>query len=288
MQHNHNSILDSSLTSSQWRESSDRQRVQYILLLKLALSAESGGTLNLGDAIAETGATREELAANPLLNVRRILVRVLYYPQEEEERRRRERIRRFKIGRTQRERNANLPRTSTQTVGNQANDRDVSETSRRHLEDISETSPLQQSKTLEKSCQSRVDDVQKKEFDQKLDTSIYNKEEKNSTVVQCTVEKEYKSWNGERVGDARGRERGNELLPNWAQTLRFRLRNGEHWTFTAELLETLRSVHKESDIRDQSRLAAVWLETNPAKRKTASGMPNFLAKWLNRSREVRK
>lgn len=43
MQHNHNSILDSSLTSSQWRESSDRQRVHYILLLKLALNEESGG-----------------------------------------------------------------------------------------------------------------------------------------------------------------------------------------------------------------------------------------------------
>lgn len=276
------------MTSKEWRESSDRQRVQYILLLKLALGAELGGTLNLGDAIAETGATREELAANPLLKVRRIYVSVLYYPQEEEEKRRRERIRRFKIGRTQRERAANLSRTSTQTVENQANDRDISETSRRRLEDISETSPILQSKLSEKSCQTRVDDVQKKEFDEKLDPSIYNKQEKNSTVLQCTVQEEYKSWNGERVGDARGRERGNELLPNWAQTLRFRLRNGEHWTFTPELLETLRSVHKESDIRDQSRLAAVWLETNPAKRKTASGMPNFLAKWLNRSRGAAK
>lgn len=276
------------MTSSQWRESSDRQRVHYILLLKLALSQESRGELSLGDAMAETGATRQELAANPLLNVRRILVRVLYYPQEEEERRRRERIRRFKIARTQRERAANSPRTSTQTLANQPNDRDISETSRRHLGDISETSPLQQSKLSEKSCTSRVDDVQKKEFDQKLDTSIYNKQEKNSTVLQCTVEKEYNSWNGRGVGDARGRGEGNELLPNWAQTLRFRLRNGEHWTITPELLETLRSVHKESDIRDQSRLAAVWLETNPAKRKTASGMPSFIAKWLGRSRGAQK
>lgn len=97
-----------------------------------------------------------------MLNVRRILVRVLYYPQEEEERRRRERVRRFKIGRTQRERNANLSRTSTQTVENQLNDRDISETSRRHLGDILETSPIQQSKTPEKSCQNRVDDVQKR------------------------------------------------------------------------------------------------------------------------------
>ena len=288
MQNYQNSILDSSLTSKEWRESSDRQRVQYILLLKLALNEESGGTLRLGDAIAETGATREELAANPLLNVRRILVRVLYYPQDEEERRRRERVRRFKIARTQRERAANLSRTSTQPLANQPNDRDISETSRRRLGDILETSPFQQSKPPEKSCTSRVDDVQKKEFDQKLDTSIYNKEEKNSTVVQCTVEKEYNSWNGRGVGDARGRGEGNELLPNWAQTLRFRLRNGEHWTITPELLETLRSVHKESDIRDQSRLAAVWLETNPAKRKTASGMPSFLAKWLGRSRGAQK
>ena len=276
------------MTSSQWRESSDRQRVHYILLLKLALNEESGGTLRLGDAIAETGATREELAANPLLNVRRILVRVLYYPQEEEERRRRERGRRFKIGRTQRERNANLSRTSTQPVENQPNGRDISETSRRHLLDISETSPLQQSKPPEKSCQIRVDDVQKKEFDQKLDPSIYNKQRDDSTVVQCTVLNEFSNKDGRGVGDARGRGEGNELLPNWAQSLRFRLRNGDLWTITAELLETLRSVHKESDIRDQSRLAAVWLETNPAKRKTASGMPSFIAKWLGRSRGAQK
>jgi hypothetical protein len=276
------------LTSKEWRESSDRQRVHYILLLKLALNEESGGTLRLGDAIAETRATREELAANPLLNVRRLVLKVLFYPHDEEERRRRERLRRFKIGRTQRERAANLSRTSTQTVENQPNDRDVSETSRRHLLDISETSRLQQSKPPEKSCTSRVELVQKKEFDQKLDPSIYNKQRDDSTVQQCTVEKEYNSWNGERVGDARGRERGNELLPNWAQTLSFRLRNGEHWTITAELLETLRSVHKESDIRDQSRLAAVWLETNPAKRKTESGMPSFIAKWLGRSRGAQK
>lgn len=262
--------------------------MQYILLLKLALSQESRGELAIGDAIAETGATREELAANPLLNVRRLVLKVLFYPHGEEERRRRERMRRLKIGRTRRERNANLPRTSTQTLANQPNDRDISETSRRHLLDISEMSTLQQSKPTEKSCTSRVELVQKKEFDQKLNPSIYNKEEKSNTVLQCTVQEEYKSYNGERVGDARGRERGNELLPNWTQTLRFRLRNGEHWTITAELLETLRSVHKESDIRDQSRLAAVWLETNPAKRKTASGMPSFIAKWLGRSRGAQK
>ncbi len=276
------------MTSKEWRESSDRQRVHYILLLKLALNVEAGGELDLGDAIAETRATREELAANPLLNVRRILVRVLYYPQEEEERRRRERVRRFKIGRTQRERNANLSRTSTQPVENQPNDRDVSETSRRHLLDISETSPLQQSKPPEKSCQIRVDDVQKKEFDQKLDTSNYTKQRNDTTVSQYTVLNEFSNKDGRGVGDARGRGEGNELLPNWAQTLRFRLRNGDLWTITAELLETLRSVHKESDIRDQSRLAAVWLETNPAKRKTGSGMPSFIAKWLGRSRGAQK
>lgn len=262
--------------------------MHYILLLKLALNVESGGEINLGDAIAETRATREELAMNPLLQVKRARIVLLHYPLEEEQKRRRERLRRIKIGQTQRKRAANFSRTFTQPVENQPNDRDISETSRRHLGDISETSRLQQSKPPEKSCQIRVDDVQKKEFDQKLDPSIYNKQRDDSTVVQCTVEKEYNSWNGERVGDARGRERGNELLPNWAQSLRFRLRNGDLWTITPELLETLRSVHKESDIRDQSRLAAVWLETNPAKRKTASGMPNFIAKWLGRSRGAQK
>lgn len=288
MQSNHNSILDSSLTSSQWRESSDRQRVHYILLLKLALSAESGGTLNLGDAIAETGATREELAANPLLNVRRLLVRVLYYPQEEEERRRRERIRRFKIGRTRRERNANFPRTLTQTVENQANDRDVSETSRRHLRDISETSTIQQSKTPEYACQNSVETLQKLELDSKLVTSINIKEESSTTVSHCTVLNEFKNKDGKGVGDARGRGEGNALSSVWAQGLLFRLRTGEVWKLSEQLLNTFRTFYKESEIRDNCRMAAVWLETNPAKRKTAAGMPNFLGAWMARARKAAK
>lgn len=280
--------LTSSLSSREWKESSDRQRVQYILLLHLALNLEAGGAIHINDATVEIGATRQELAANPLLSVRRNVVRVLFYPQEEEEKRRNERVRRFKIARTHRERAANLRVTATQTVENQANDRDISQTSPRHLGDISETSPLQQSKIPKVEPISPASLEPEKEKLQKLDPSVYTKKYTLPTVLQCTTEKEYKSWNGRGVGDARGRGEGNELLPNWAQTLRFRLRNGEHWTMTLELLETLRSVHKESDIRDQSRLAAVWLETNPAKRKTASGMPSFLAKWLNRSRGARK
>jgi len=46
MQNDHNSILDSSLTSREWRESSDRQRVHYILLLKLALNGVYGDSNN--------------------------------------------------------------------------------------------------------------------------------------------------------------------------------------------------------------------------------------------------
>lgn len=276
------------MTSSQWRESSDRQRVHYILLLKLALSAESGGTLNLGDAIAETGATREELAANPLLNVRRLLVRVLYYPQEEEERRRRERIRRFKIGRTRRERNANLPRTLTQPIENQPNDRDVSETSRRHLRDISETSTVQQSKTPEYACQNSVETLQKLELDSKLVTSntIYTSLQGNSVLP--TVKEELRYKDGKGVGDARGRGEGNALSSVWAQGLLFRLRTGETWKLSEQLLNTFRTFYKESEIRDNCRMAAVWLETNPAKRKTAAGMPNFLGAWMARARKAAK
>lgn len=262
--------------------------MHYIQLLRHGLFIDCGGKLTLGEAMAETRATREELAANPLLRVRRLLVEVLHYPHDEEERRRKERVRRIKISRTQRERSANLSRTFAQVPQNQPNDRDVSETSRRHLGHVSETSCLQQSKSAESSQKFAPKNFPEKEFDQKLGPSIYNKQRDDSTVVHCTVLNEFINKDGRGVGDARGRGEGNELLPNWAQTLRFRLRNGEHWTITAELLETLRSVHKESDIRDQSRLAAVWLETNPAKRKTESGMPSFLAKWLGRSRGAQK
>ena len=261
--------------------------MQYIQLLKLGLHNDCGGQLSLGESMAETLASREELAMNPLLKVKRACVLLLHYPFEEEEKRRRERVRRIKIARTQRERAANFPRTATQTVENQPNDRDISETSRRHLGDILETSPIQQSKMPEYACSKSVETLQELKLDSKLLTSSIIKEDTDTTVLQYTVLKECKNNKDGGVGSAEGRG-GNALLSLWAQSLLFRLRTGETWKLSEQLINTFRTFYKESEIRDNCRMAAVWLETNPARRKTAAGMPNFLGAWLARARKAAK
>ena len=237
--------------------------------------------------MAETLASREELAINPLLQVKRACVLLLHYPFEEEEKRRRERVRRIKIGRTQRERAANSPRVVMQSVANQPNDRDISETSRRHLGDISETSSFQQSKMPEYACSKSVETLQELELDSKLVTSNNTKERESTTVSQYTVLEECKNNKDRGVGSAEGRG-GNALLSVWAQSLLFRLRTGETWKLSEQLINTFRTFYKESEIRDNCRMAAVWLETNPARRKTAAGMPNFLGAWMARARKAAK
>lgn len=266
--------------------------MQYILLLKLGLTLESGGEISLGDALAETRATKEELAANPLLKLRRLYVNVLYYPLAEEERRRTERCRRIKISRSQRERAANSPRTeartATQTLANQPNDRDISETSRRRLEDISETSSLQQSKLPEYASQKSLETLKEIELDRKRHTSNSIYTPLQDTTVLPTVREDLRNKDGRGVGDARGRGEGNALSAVWSNSLLFRLRDGSTWKASEELLNTFRIFYKESEIRDNFRLAAVWLETNPARRKTEAGMPNFLGAWLARARKAAK
>ena len=37
------------------------------------------------------------------------------------------------------------------------------------------------------------------------------------------------------------------------------------------------------DIKAECRRARVWLQANPAKQKTARGMPRFLVSWFNRA-----
>lgn len=261
--------------------------MQYIQLLKLGLHNDCGGQLSLGESMAETLASREELAINPLLQVKRACVLLLHYPFEEEEKRRRERVRRIKIARTQRERAANAPRTSTQTVANQPNDRDVLETSSRRLEDILETSSLQQSKNPEYACRNSVETLQELELDAKLLTSSILKEDTDTTVQQYTVLEECKNNKDRGVGSGEGRGE-NALSSIWAQSLLFRLRTGETWKLSEQLINTFRTFYKESEIRDNCRMAAVWLETNPARRKTAAGMPNFLGAWLARARKAAK
>lgn len=57
----------------------------------------------------------------------------------------------------------------------------------------------------------------------------------------------------------------------------------EHtWTLPDSLVEQLAKAFLGVDVPAQCRAAHMWALANPAKRKTASGMPEFLRRWMVR------
>jgi hypothetical protein len=65
---------------------------------------------------------------------------------------------------------------------------------------------------------------------------------------------------------------------------RFVLSSGSEWTLPAALLADLIAAHGATlSVEYELRKAAVWLKTNPGKRKTHAGMGRFLASWLSRA-----
>lgn len=54
------------------------------------------------------------------------------------------------------------------------------------------------------------------------------------------------------------------------------------WGLTQAQADSWRESYPNIDVLGECRKARTWLEANPAKRKTASGMPRFLVQWLNR------
>ncbi len=57
------------------------------------------------------------------------------------------------------------------------------------------------------------------------------------------------------------------------------------WELSQEFLETLAERYPTLDVLSEVRKAAAWIEANPARRKTAKGMPRFIVNWLNRATE---
>ena len=55
------------------------------------------------------------------------------------------------------------------------------------------------------------------------------------------------------------------------------------WQLTAEQLSEWQSVYPALDVLWECRRARAWVEAQPARRKTARGMPRFLVAWLNRA-----
>ncbi len=78
-----------------------------------------------------------------------------------------------------------------------------------------------------------------------------------------------------------GNEPGNECSEH-----SFKMRNGTSWKPSLDLIAKLTKANPDKDVTTEMERASLWLDTNPAKRKTASGMPRFLAGWLARADRV--
>jgi hypothetical protein len=57
------------------------------------------------------------------------------------------------------------------------------------------------------------------------------------------------------------------------------------WHLTEAQIEEWAEAFPAVDVRQQCRAALAWVRANPAKRKTAGGMPAFLARWLAREQD---
>lgn len=54
----------------------------------------------------------------------------------------------------------------------------------------------------------------------------------------------------------------------------------DHWELRQSRVDRWRELFPALDVDEQLRSALAWCEGNPTRRKTASGMPRFLANWL--------
>lgn len=58
---------------------------------------------------------------------------------------------------------------------------------------------------------------------------------------------------------------------------------GGTWVLSAARLQQFVDAYPHLNVPSQIRMARSWLESNPARRKTAGGMPRFLNAWLARA-----
>lgn len=62
------------------------------------------------------------------------------------------------------------------------------------------------------------------------------------------------------------------------------LKNGEHWEPTAHMVSMWKEVYLKINVENELAKAALWLEANPARRKTRSGIQRFCQNWLGRAK----
>lgn len=63
---------------------------------------------------------------------------------------------------------------------------------------------------------------------------------------------------------------------------------GRIFVVTEEQVREWEPVYPALDVKAEVRMAAAWLDANPANRKTLRGMKRFLVGWLNRSQDKAK
>ena len=78
-------------------------------------------------------------------------------------------------------------------------------------------------------------------------------------------------------------------LPDSVPILEFPVvgKGPKSWPLTQRLVDELGKAFPGLDVIAEMRKALAWLQTNPMKRKTASGMPRFLNGWVSRAQNSR-
>jgi hypothetical protein len=71
--------------------------------------------------------------------------------------------------------------------------------------------------------------------------------------------------------------------PSTPSEFDFILDNGQTWNAPQDLVDSIKKTYPKINIKEQFGKAALWLQTNPERRKTARGMPRFLSSWADRA-----
>jgi hypothetical protein len=72
----------------------------------------------------------------------------------------------------------------------------------------------------------------------------------------------------------------NECFPAYQFPLK---KSNENYELTKDEYDNLKQKYPSLDIDTEFEKMIEWLETNPKRRKTASGMPRFITSWLRRA-----
>ncbi len=65
--------------------------------------------------------------------------------------------------------------------------------------------------------------------------------------------------------------------------LGFPTKGGDFWVLPVKQLQVWTDLYPGLNVQAEIQKALAWVQANPARRKTARGMPRFLVAWLNRA-----